>query len=90
VCFVKVPPNVMTLVVVANPSLSCVFVGVGSVTVFVYKPEKTVGAGKVDVIVAEFSTVSVVVVAGAKIVVVVLAGISPVMVRVGVSGARRS
>lgn len=35
VCLVKVAPNVMTLVVVAKFSVSCVFVGVGRVTVLV-------------------------------------------------------
>jgi len=51
VCFVKVAPNVMIFVVVAKLSLRCVFVGVGSVIVLVYKPEKTVAAGRVVVVV---------------------------------------
>lgn len=90
VCFVNVAPNVMTLVVVAKPSLSCVLVGVGSVIVLVYRPEKTVAGGNNEVEVSEVRIVSVVVEAGAKNVVVVLTGISPVTVRIGASGARRS
>jgi hypothetical protein len=80
----------MILVVVAKPSLSFVFVGVGSVIVLVTKPEKIVTGGKVDVVVAETCTVSVVVVAGAKKIVVVFTGMSPVIVTTGASGARRS
>lgn len=87
---VKVAPNVTVFVVVAKASLTLVFVGVGSVIVWVSKPERTVAGGTVDVEVVANRTDSVVVIACAKMVVVVLTGTSRVTVDVGVSGARRS
>jgi hypothetical protein len=80
----------MVFVVVAQPSLSRVFVGVGRVVVWVKTPLKTVAGGRVDVLVAVIRTVSVVVVASAVIVVVVETGVSAVRVVVSASGARRS
>ena len=65
VVFVNVAPNVTTLVVVAQPSLKFVFVGVGSVVVRVSRPERTVGGGRVDWIDAVARTVSVVVIGAA-------------------------
>jgi hypothetical protein len=65
-------------------------VGVDSVIVLVNNPERTVAGGKVEVMVAEVRIVSVVVEAGARRVVVVFTGTSPVTVRMGASGARRS
>jgi len=86
---VKVAPHVIVLVVVAQPILRRVFVGVGNVVVCVKTPEKTVAGGKVEVLVCVTSSVSVVVAAGAVEVDVVVTGVGAVMVVVSSSGARR-
>jgi hypothetical protein len=89
VCCVKVAPHVIVFVVVAQPSLRRVFVGVGRVVVKVNTPEKTVAGGSSDVLVDVIRTVSIVVVASAVTVAVVMIGVAAVMVTVSESGARR-
>ncbi len=76
VVLVYVAPKVMTLVVVAYPSLTLVFVGVGSVVVEVRIPDRTVGGGSVIVEEAVRRTVSVVIMAGAVTVAVTETGVS--------------